>query len=530
MKNIKTSNIADLLNLELAWERVRFDYSNDRVFVEHPYERQLIERDLEGWMGNVRNKLLEDNYYVMPMQICDSPKFGDTIRPGGMLYSHDHLLYVALVGAVLENIQKTLSPFQGVIDYSYPLSEDLTKAKWINYYRDQFQNWNNDSITKLNQDDINFMVQTDISAYYEYIDLRTLHSDLNETGANEAITTTLVECLREWSQVKLSSRGLPQGYYASDILAKLYLNQIDNRLRNKNINHFRYVDDYRIFCSSKPEARKVIQILSRLLRDRGLTLSSVKTEIFSAESAIQKINDTTQLIEEVTIDLGNFHSFYFHGYVYIEANEDETPSVEVLRQAYLDHFYSDSTNGGKFNKSLFRYLLKCFKKHKDFFKPVIQHCLDYLKLYPSETEYIVAYLREVGGLNRHFIQARFSIYLMSVNAVYDYQIYQIYNSFLNSDFKCKVSRLVEYARTVAFDRNKPAYLRAVCKRFLGDFGENSDLEDIRDSYSPELSELEQCEIILGIQRMEKSKRNHFYGSLNNQNLLIGRAIKLAKDM
>jgi hypothetical protein len=94
----------------------------------------------------------------------------------------------------------------------------------------------------------------DISSFYENIDISLLVSDLRDTGAPPAAIDQLSVCLNRWSQVP--GRGIPQGQSSSDILGKLYLNNIDQVLKSMGYSHLRYVDDIRVFCGSEVEAKK----------------------------------------------------------------------------------------------------------------------------------------------------------------------------------------------------------------------------------------------------------------------------------
>jgi hypothetical protein len=55
---------------------------------------------------------------------------------------------------------------------------------------------------------------------------------------------------------------------------------VDAKLRAAGIVFVRYVDDFRIFAETRAEALKAIEILTVLLADEGLSLNSMKTDIF----------------------------------------------------------------------------------------------------------------------------------------------------------------------------------------------------------------------------------------------------------
>lgn len=47
-----SERLANLLNLELAWQRLKFDRP-DRIFVTNPYLIELVELDLGGFLRGI---------------------------------------------------------------------------------------------------------------------------------------------------------------------------------------------------------------------------------------------------------------------------------------------------------------------------------------------------------------------------------------------------------------------------------------------------------------------------------------------
>ena len=121
------------------------------------------------------------------------------------------------------------------------------------------------------------VVLTDISAFYEHIDIDTLISDLGTLDCPKDAVTQLRVLLEKRAQI--DARGIPQGYSASDVLSKVYLHVVDVRLRQDGYVHCRYSDDIRVFCRSRAQARRSLLELGRILRRRGLSLQSAKTDI-----------------------------------------------------------------------------------------------------------------------------------------------------------------------------------------------------------------------------------------------------------
>ena len=126
-------------------------------------------------------------------------------------------------------------------------------------------------------------------------------SDLRTIQIPKTELDLLAKCLRRWSGTR--TKGIPQGYTASDILAKVYLGPVDQALRNEDLDHLRYVDDFRVFCGSRNEAKQAILVLAELMSNRGLNLQSAKTDIYTKEQAKPQIGGVAEKLEDVTQQL-----------------------------------------------------------------------------------------------------------------------------------------------------------------------------------------------------------------------------------
>lgn len=520
-----SASIATLLDLKIAWKRVKDDIAN-RVFIRHPYSVALVESDLEGWLDARLESIQSGQYAPDSAFICDVPKENGLIRPGAHLSYSDRLVYTACVGACFPAIHKTLKWSQGVTDFSYRLAADPSNPKWI---RDRFTGWQDfrQLSIKAIEEGAAYVVMTDITAFYENIDLSLLLSDLRDTGAPAEVVNQIGICLNKWAQVP--GRGIPQGQSPSDILAKLYLNNIDAILRDMRYSHLRYVDDIRVFCSSLIEAKKVLVDLSRLLRKRGLNLQSAKSEIHRAADAHEKIEEVTAVVKSVRnrfISEVVKQTGYGDPYMSVsEADEilEESPEsapIEVIQQTYQTYFID---SGARFNRTLFRFLLNRLGKQSDGF--ACDHCHTLLEEHPDETDAILDYLSSVGPVEVYGIPV--VEFLSSGRIVYPYQVYQILEWFVENS-SAPSDELIETVRTIGFDSSTPRYVKTYCRAFLGKFGSAADLERIANLYDETADPSEQVEIICAIRRLERGRRNSFLARVEKDGEMNLRAAKWVK--
>jgi hypothetical protein len=228
------AELAERLDLELAWHRVQADLTDRRAFARHPFTVDLICADFAPWLQSIRSAVANGTYTSSPCRICTVPKPFGHIRPGADLTLVDQVMYSALVQILRPEIQSALEWRSGHPDYSYSLRRRRGDVEWFNSFFPRWKAFDNDSIRAIDKG-ASYVLVADIAGYYEQIDLFTLRSDLNGLGVDTAALDLLMKALHRW--VRVPRRGLPQGYSPSDLLGKLYLNAVDLTLRGEGFRH-----------------------------------------------------------------------------------------------------------------------------------------------------------------------------------------------------------------------------------------------------------------------------------------------------
>src|SRR5262249_29237029 len=221
---------------------------------------------------------------------------GWMVRPGAVLDVSDEIIFNAIVGNFLPQILEAISWSQGDPDVAYQIKAKADDPKWLSSGFFVWREFDQKSLDRL-EEGTQAVAFADIAAFYENIDLPRLNSDLKDLGVENKLLDVLMRCLNRWSGQR--GKGIPQGYSASDILAKVYLAPLDSGLRNAGFVHLRYVDDIRIFCQSSLEAKLSLLKLNDLLRLRGLNLQTAKTKILCTDEARSKITGVRATIQEL---------------------------------------------------------------------------------------------------------------------------------------------------------------------------------------------------------------------------------------
>ena len=149
-----------------------------------------------------------------------------------------------------------------------------------------------------------------------------------------------------------------------------------------------------------------------------------------------------------------------------------------------------------------------------------------IKRRPEETFFILDYFQEISEVES--VEGFLASHLQSQESVYPYQAYQILKWFAQN-VNDMPTALMKVARSLAFDNQEPFYLRSISRKLLGDHGTYADLERLLYSYENTASVLERSEIIWNLHRMEKGRRNSFFGRAQNDGELQRIAVRYAKS-
>jgi hypothetical protein len=286
------------------------------------------------------------------------------MRKGVILDPRDEVIYTALVGRLLPAIWGQVEWSQGGPDMAYQLVGPTTDVEWIGNRLENWKEWTDKSIRILN-DGNRYVLFTDLTNFYDNIDLKILESNLRELDVENEVVNMLMACLRRWSIPH--GKGIPQGYSASDVLAKLYMNSVDSVLKDIGISHLRYVDDIRIFCKSKHQARIALIELTRRLIPKGLALNTAKTEIETSSNSMSVIVGVSDVISTIHEDIKKALNLgdYANEKEIEEAfkSDSEKVSKEIFEKLFEERF---SLSEGKFDKTLFHYLLTRLGRVKSY--------------------------------------------------------------------------------------------------------------------------------------------------------------------
>jgi group II intron reverse transcriptase/maturase len=129
-----------------------------------------------------------------------------------------------------------------------------------------------------------YVLDADIKGFFDNIPhgliMDLIARDIADGNILSLVQKFLQAGVMEAGEVKPTRKGTPQGGIVSPLIANIVLNHLDWRLETQGYKFVRYADDFLLFCKSKSQAEKALEIVTQIIEeDLGLNLSPEKTHI-----------------------------------------------------------------------------------------------------------------------------------------------------------------------------------------------------------------------------------------------------------
>lgn len=138
-----------------------------------------------------------------------------------------------------------------------------------------------------------YILKMDVKKYFDNINKDILYEILKRKIKDEKLLWLIKEIIYS----NKGEKGLPIGNYTSQMFANIYLNEMDQYIKNELQcrRYFRYMDDVIILIKTKEEAKQVLEKIQIFLKEKlELELNS-KTQIFKNKQGVNfcgyKINE-----------------------------------------------------------------------------------------------------------------------------------------------------------------------------------------------------------------------------------------------
>lgn len=208
-------------------------------------------------------------YRPQAAEIVRVAKLDRTTRPASDLPYEDQVLYSALVAVIRSAVQPGFVRFTGEEDQDYSTFEHFP----------------------LTQPDVAYVLESDVAAFYQYIDHERLSYELlGLTGRADVVEPT-IRLLEGWQG---RPRGLPQGPIPSYVLADIYIAPAARALERAGFSFSRHSDDFRVPGRNWNEVKRAQETLEGALHELGLVVAAKKLRTLKVDTYrnyVDRVND-----------------------------------------------------------------------------------------------------------------------------------------------------------------------------------------------------------------------------------------------
>jgi RNA-directed DNA polymerase len=229
-------------------------------------EVKQLRQYLRAHWAEIREQILKGTYEPRPVRRVDIPKPGGGTRMLGIPTVIDRLIQQA--------IHQILSPMweKGFSAHSYGFRPGRNAAQAVKAAQGYIQSGKR------------WVVDMDLEKFFD----RVNHDILMARVARRVKDRRMLKLIRRYLQsgimqqglVEPRSEGTPQGGPLSPLLSNILLDDLDKELEKRKHRFCRYADDCNIYVGSRRAGERVMESLSRFLRDKlKLTANPKKSAV-----------------------------------------------------------------------------------------------------------------------------------------------------------------------------------------------------------------------------------------------------------
>lgn len=456
------------MDIPKAIKRVKMDIRDDWFQDPLKYEDILTPEYIV--------QKLDGNYSPGNALQIDIPKPGFTSRYSTEVNIIDRVAFQALIDLIADHYDELHSNHI----YSHRLNRDRRDAKYFfKYAVEEWKKFLSDTSLELRNGTV--LLLADLSNFYENIGIEDLCHVLELLAPRDereadfrACINLIKKLLGKWCE-RNTKRGIPQNRDASSFLANIFLHPVDDAMLKAGLRYFRYMDDIRIVCQSKYEARKALKKLITELRKKGLNVNSKKTQILDYNNAL----DRKEI--ELSLSQGDRKIQQIEGFLRSRNARDIQIAVPMLREKILGLIANNNTLDREFRFCVNR--LETMARNKALaeridFAPINDRVIVELVEQPWSTDMFARYL-ESARLQSVDLDKLNEILLDDDRCIYEWQSFYLWS--LLTRYKHKNEELLRRARS-NIERHLCAPVTAASCLYLGALGDMNDRKFIAENF------------------------------------------------
>ena len=270
MRFLSLAHLIDEEALERAYDRIRKDAA---VGVDG-VTKQQYGQELKSNVASLHDRMKTMRYGHQPLRRVHIPKGKGATRPIGISSVEDKMVQ----GAIREVLEAVYEPI--FYDGSYGFRPGRSA---------------HDALRSLNQvlvrGEANWILEADISSFFDSIDRKMLMEMLRERVADTSLLRLVGKCLHvgilDGDEYSEPDEGTAQGSSLSPLLGNVYLHHVLDQWFERDVlprmqgkaHLVRYADDFVIGFEREDDAKRVMSVLGQRFERYGLHLHPDKTRL-----------------------------------------------------------------------------------------------------------------------------------------------------------------------------------------------------------------------------------------------------------
>ncbi|WP_278380383.1 RNA-directed DNA polymerase [Chryseobacterium arthrosphaerae] len=379
------------------------------------------------------------------------PKKSFTLRQALISNLPDRILYIAIVKKLASSMDEAMIP--NVYSARYDkFSQDQLILNGVEQWKKLKYKIQECLELKKNSDPAvfkyNCLIKIDILNFYDNINKKFLIEKIKRICKSEEELNATIFLDEFLSTITNRANGIPQNSDASSLLATFYLNQVDVFMNNYCDGYFRFMDDIRILCSDKYEARKILQIFEMELKRCHLSINSQKTKILDFNGDDSRNDYSKDLFSMEINTILRFRNSNNEEYKNLGFHN----SIRLINEAIIDEDSNDSETVARNLNFALSTITKLVRKKifinedsKNDLKSIINQSIEILKDRPWITTNIcnLLSLLDSKSFRKNFLNRLQELVIYERYNTYSFQTYQLW--LLLAKHKCDSKELRGFA-------------------------------------------------------------------------------------
>lgn len=510
--------IIKTLDFKLANRRILKDIMTD--FIYAPHYNIIYKYAQEDLIEMLKSDLQSSSYQPSLPISMEIPKANGFTRPGSILNPFDRLFYQSIIDQIAPDAEKLIDRSKV---FSYELLADVEEGFMFKPSHESYSRYQDQIIKIINTRGNNFVLVSDVAAFFELLYQHNLINLLNAAGCNVHLVNALDGLLSSFSGK--NSYGIVQGVFPSDFLGNFYLCSLDAEQELEGVEFVRYVDDMITFFDTEIDAKRHQINLCRILRKEGLSLNESKSYIkeslhyIGEESAVDLMFQNAWMEVSINFDRDDFYQAIFPWDVEDEILEgDDEKEVEATRTLFHNFDVYPSVRD-----KIDKFCLPILATAND--DSAVDYVLNNFSSKPHLCQPYIRYLSQFLNDNSKVLPSLTTI-LSDKSIVFPNQYMWIYASLMNIN---KVdSNVVDISLNHLRNFTFPHTLRALAAIFVGKWGNAKQKRVLKHQYEEEPSEYVKSAMLFSAQYFpykEKDTCFRSWGSSSKINSLIVKALR-----